>query len=108
MNKSIADNHNCARIYFQVTFSLPSQSSLLKLPIDSVVSGFENITDKRLSLLRDLMFVWARWTVMVKYKTHQMCVILLVIFIKSFSLKRAEMESFLSHGRQPEVRCFPI
>ena len=45
---------------------------------------------------------------MVKYKTHQMCVILLVLFIKSFSLKRAEMESFLSHGRQPEVRCFPI
>ena len=39
---------------------------------------------------------------MVKYKTHQMCVILLVLFIKSFSLKRAEME------RQPEVRCFPI
>ena len=100
MNKSIADNHNCAR--------MPSQSSLLKLPIDSVVSGFENITDKRLSLFRDLMFVWARWTVMVKCKTHQVCVILLVTFIKSFSLKRAEMESFLSHGRQPEVRCFPI
>ena len=30
----MVNSHNCASIYFQVTFSLPLPSSLLKLPND--------------------------------------------------------------------------
>ena len=33
---TIANSHDCASIYFQVPFSLPSPSSLLKLPIHSL------------------------------------------------------------------------
>ena len=32
-NVTIANSHDCATIYFQVPFSLPSPSSLLKLPV---------------------------------------------------------------------------
>ena len=60
---TIANSHNCASIYFQVPFSLPSPSSLLKLPND----GLSRASFRQISFLSEALIegvaCFLRWLI---------------------------------------------